>query len=134
MTVCRCGAETNRLHQTWEAGQVVEEYCPTCKPGAFERQQDPSEKKIWMGWEVDAAHYKREYDKDGPIMMPSDSVLQDLENAATKRPDGEPEAEQRAIKRKRENRRTTPMDAVELSQALHVAKVVAGQIEEKYAE
>ena len=134
MTVCRCGAETTRLHQTWEASKVVDEYCPTCKPEAFERQQDPSEKKIWMGWEMDQAHYKREYDKDGPIMMPSDSVLQDLENAATKRPDGEAESEAKAIAKKRANRRTTPMDPTELSQALHVARTLAKVIEDQHAQ
>lgn len=133
MTVCKCGAETTRLRQVWDQGQVTDEYCPTCRPDAFDRQTMPSDKKMWMGWEVDAQHYKRVYDKDGPIMMPSDSVLHDLEEQVSKRPDEDVEAEQKAIAKKRANRRLEPMDSGELTRALNVARVVAKNVEEAHA-
>lgn len=128
-----CGAGSSRVETKFnELGQVIDEYCVACRPEAFERHQDPSDKKLWLGWEYDAAHYKRTYDKDGPIMMPSDSVLQDLQDAACKQSE-ESIKSQEAERQKRARQRTLPMSEDEYRQALAMAREVAGAIEEHHA-
>lgn len=129
--VCRCGAETTKLRQVWVNGEVQDEFCPTCRPAEFERQRDPSDKKLWMGWEYDP-RYTKSRDPDGQTRMtPSDSVLQDLENMAMKRSEEELRSED-AQRVKRESQRTAPMSADELKAALAYAKDVAGAIEEHH--
>ena len=140
MAICgSCGSETLKTRTIFEVeGRQLPEpkdECPVCAPGSFERQQDPSEKKIWMSWERDAAHYKRTYDKDGLVMMPSDSVLQDLQDAVSKQKSGEElQAGEAAIEEKRASRRTTPMTPDEQLAAINRARAIAFDIEAYHAQ
>ena len=139
MAICgTCGSEALKTRTIFEVnGQKLPEpkdECPNCAPDHFERFQDPSEKKIWMSWEKDAAHYRREYDKDGPIMMPSDSVLQDLQDSVCKPSGEELQAGAAAIEEKRSNRRTTPMSSDEVLMAINKAREIAFDIEAYHAQ
>ena len=135
MTCGNCGAETTRFRVVFSLdGQVRSEACKVCRPELFERQSDPSDKKLWLGWEYDP-RYEKSRDPDGQTRMtPSDSVLQDLEDAAVKRPVGEVEAQAKAIERKRANRRTREMTEGELAEALKVGRVVAASLDREYYE
>lgn len=128
-----CGAETTRFKVVFsQDGLVRSEACKTCQPELFERQSDPSDKKLWLGWEYDP-RYEKSRDPDGQARMtPSDSVLQDLEDAAVKRPVGEVEAQAKAIERKRANRRTREMTEGELTEALKVGRAVAADLEKEF--
>lgn len=134
MSACgSCGFETTRIRTLFERdGKPLPEAkdeCPNCAPQSFERFHTPSERKIWMSWEKEPAHYRREYDKDGPIMMPSDSVLQDLQDAVCRQPVEELQAGVVAQEAKRANRRMQPMSADEMTAAINKARSIAFDIE-----
>jgi ribosomal protein S27AE len=85
MALCgTCGAQTARIRQTFTAGgkplATPKDECPNCAPQSFEKHTDPSDLRLWTGPQVDPAHYKRT--EDG--YQASDSVLQDLEDWATR--------------------------------------------------
>jgi hypothetical protein len=80
VAICRaCNAETLRIVTTVTKNGEFVDQCPECSPETFvgEKVSDPSAKKMWMGWEVDPAHYKKT--DDG--YQASDSVLADLQAA-----------------------------------------------------
>ncbi|HLK54264.1 MAG TPA: hypothetical protein VKU42_12470, partial [Candidatus Angelobacter sp.] len=65
---------------------------------------------------------------------PSDSVLQDLQDAVTKQPVEELQAGEAAIEHKRQNRRTEPMSEAELAMALNKARSIAFDVEAFHAQ
>lgn len=85
----------------------------------------PSDKKIWMGYEAHPNEYVKAEDGgwDRKPEYRAEQEQQLAEQTAEER-----EAHERAVAEKRKNRRTLPMDAGELAQAMHKAELIAGWI------
>jgi hypothetical protein len=109
MAICgNCKSETSRVRTKFTHGQSVDE-CPHCAPLSFERQQNPSEKKIWMGWEYMPNMYKKKYDKDGLIYEAKDELTQDTEDQIARGSKEDLELAERAIEKKRVEGRKAPL-------------------------
>src|SRR5262249_33288985 len=91
--------------------------CPVCCPQSFEKQTDPSDKKIWIGPEVRPNDYEKRYDSDGVYYEPKPEATAELE-ANIFRDSDEAEAYQRALEQKRLTRRTAPLTESEEAQAI----------------
>lgn len=98
--------------------------CPACAPQSFEKQTDPSDKKLWIGPEVRPNDYEKCYDADGLIYMPKPEITAELEQQAcglkSVRSQEEKEAQERALAEKRNTRRTRPMTSSEVQKALNI--------------
>lgn len=118
MAICgNCGAEGQRIRSRWVKGMQIPDECPACAPQTFEKQADPSDKKIWIGPEVRPNDYEKRYDKDGLIYMPKPEVTAELEAKVFQDSD-EKEQYERALAKKRIERRTQPLTGSELAQVL----------------
>ena len=123
MAICgNCGAEGNRIRSRWAKDTQLTDECPSCSPQSFEKQTDPSDKKLWIGPEVRPNDYEKRYDLDGVYYMPKPEVTAELERKACGRDSvaAQEEREQmaRAAQKKRAQRRTTPLSQSELQRAL----------------
>ena len=123
MAICgNCGSEGNRIRSRWAKDTQLPDECPSCAPQSFEKQTDPSDKKLWIGPEVRPNDYEKRYDLDGVYYMPKPEVTAELERKACGRDSvaAQEEREQmaRAAQKKRAQRRTTPLSQSELQRAL----------------
>lgn len=110
-----------------EDGSQREE-CPHCAPDNFEKFTVPSDRKIWAGWEAHPNEYEKKYDKDGVIYERKPEYRAEQEQRLMQATEEERLAQERAVAKKRKERRTTPMDAVELAAAMRRAEEVADWI------
>lgn len=126
MAICsNCKAEGPRVRSRWtEDGQLPDE-CPNCAPSSFEKVTDPSDKKIWMGFEAHPNEYDKRYDTLGPFYVRKPEYRAEQEERLRNMTEDEKAAQERAIAKKRAERRTTPMDAVEEAAALRRAEEIA---------
>ncbi len=118
MASCRsCGFEGARIRSVFtESGEARDE-CPNCAPQSFEKQIDPSDKKIWIGPETRPNDYEKHYDSDGVYYVPKPEVTAALERRLFV--DTEEEAAYaRAVEKKRKEGRKLPMNSAELEQAI----------------
>lgn len=125
MAICgHCGAEGQRIRSRWEKDVQIPDECPSCAPQSFERQTDPSDKKIWIGPEVRPQDYVKTYDRDGLIYMPKPEITAELEAQACGRNSVRNKEEQEAVRRaeaeKRNTRRTRPMTSTEVEKAVRI--------------
>lgn len=120
-----CGNEGPRVRSRWtEDGQLPDE-CPKCAPQSFEKFTTPSDNKIWPGWEAHPNEYEKKYDKDGVIYERKPEYRAEQEERLRNMTEDEKAAQERAIAKKRKERRTTPMDAIEEAAALRRAEEIA---------
>src|SRR6266849_6147647 len=120
MTICsNCGKETTRLRTTWAEDGSQRDECPNCEPGSFEKFTAPSDKKLWLGWEAHPNEYVKAAD-GGYDRKPEYRAEQ--EQRLSLPTSEEEEAQQRAVKHKRETRRTAPLNRAELSAAMRKAE------------
>lgn len=127
MATCRnCGQESLRIKTTWhEYGEPTDE-CSACCPQSFDSKvTDPSDKKIWMGYEAHPNEYVKAedggYDRKPEYRAEQEERLRnETEEERTNRLAAEA--------RKRRTRRTVPLNGVELAQALRKAEKVASFI------
>lgn len=96
--------------------------CPSCAPESFEKFSNPSDKKIWMGYEAHPNEYVKAAD-GGYDRKPEYQAEQ--EERLRQPSEEEREKQARAVAKKRAERRTTPMDRVELQAALQKAEELA---------
>ena len=119
-----CGAQGNRIRSRWEKDTQLPDECPACAPQSFEKQTDPSDKKIWIGPEVRPNDYEKRYDEFGLIYMPKPEITAELEQQACGRRSVRNQEEQEALRRaeaeKRNTRRTRPMTASEIEKAMNI--------------
>lgn len=125
MAICgNCGAVEIRVRSRWENDAQLPDECPTCAPQSFEKQTDPSDKKLWIGPEVRPNDYVKQYDSEGLIYMPKPEITAELEQQAcgikSVRSQEEKEAQERALAEKRNTRRTRPMTSSEVQKALNI--------------
>lgn len=129
MAICSsCQSESSRVRTKWAEDGSTSDECPTCAPSSFERFTDPSDKKIWMGYEVHPGEYEKRYDKEGLIYERKPEYRAEQEERISQATEEEREAQERAIAKKRAERRTSPMDRVEMSAAMRRAEEVASWI------
>jgi hypothetical protein len=135
MTVCsNCGAEVTRSRLIWDKDGKQREECPQCAPQNFEKFTVPSDKVPWMGWEAHPNEYEKKYDKDGVIYERKPEYRAEQEERLRQPTEEERLAQERALAKKRAERRTKPMDSVETAMALRKAEEVADWIKASTAE
>lgn len=78
-----------------------------------------------MGWEAHPNEYEKRYDKDGLIYERKPEYRAEQEQKLREATEDEKAAQERAIAKKRAERRTRPMDSVEEAMALRRAEEVA---------
>lgn len=123
MAVCgNCGAEGARVRSRWSGDKQLPDECPQCAPQSFEKFSNPSDKKIWMGFEAHPNEYVKAED-GGYDRKPEYRAEQEAKLGG-----GDPDdaaAQEKAVERKRMERRTRPMDSDELLHALGKARQLA---------
>jgi len=120
-----CGAETVRSRNIWDKDGNQREECVSCSPESFEKFTAPSDKKIWAGWEAHPEEYEKKYDKDGLIYERKPEYRAEQEQRLREATEEERLAQERAIAKKRKERRTEPMDEIEKAAALRKAEEIA---------
>lgn len=121
MAICRgCGAEALRTSATYRNGELVSEVCSSCRPDRFgEPVTDPSDKRIYVGWEAMPQHYRLTDNPDGgKIAHASDSIIADTVELMNQTD------EHIAIEEKRRTRRTEPLTPDEIKAAEHWGREV----------
>lgn len=132
MSVCRnCGQESLRVKTTWhELGEPTDE-CPSCSPDSFDSKvTDPSDKKIWMGFEAHPGEYEKRYDSEGVYYIRKPEYRQEQEDKLKQATEEERQKQQAAVERKRRERRTEPMNDAELAHAIRKAEQIAEALRE----
>ena len=126
-----CGAQTTRVRSAWnyETGERLPDACPNCRPELFEKFTAPSDKKIWMGFEANPNQYEKRYDAEGVYYIRKPEYRAEQEAQLQQPATDEREAEQRAIEKKRRERRTEPMTPSEHLQAIAKARQIAECLE-----
>ena len=124
MSVCsNCGAQGKRIRSRWTEKNIqLPDECPQCAPGAFEKFTNPSDKKIWMGYEAHPNEYVKS--EDGGYDRKSE-YRAEYEQKLLEATVEEQETQRRAEEHKRATRRTLPMDAAEQAAALKRAEEIA---------
>lgn len=136
MAICgNCNAQTARIRSCWaEDGTQLQDECPQCAPGSFDKVTDASDKKIWMGYEAHPNEYVKRYDKDGLIYDRKPEYRSEQEQRLSQMTAEEQDAQARAMAKKRAERRTTPMDSVELATAMRKAEKIAEWVVQSAAQ
>lgn len=131
MAICStCGHESQRIRTVFRGSESKDE-CPSCCPQSFEKQTDPSDKKIWIGPEYAPNDYEKRYDSDGVYYMPKPEVTAERERRLFVDSDEE-EAYARALEKKRREGRKEPLTPAELEQAIKRAnEMIRPLIEDK---
>ncbi len=124
MSICsNCKSESLRVRSRWtEKNERLPDECPQCAPESFGKVTDPSDKKIWMGWEAHPNEYVGNK-SDGFDRKPEYRAEQEARLCQSS--EDEREAQRKAEEKKRKERRTRPMDSVELAAAMKRAEEVA---------
>lgn len=103
MAVCdNCGSVTSRI-RTMFIGARAKDECPNCAPGTFEAFKSVRDGQIAMGWEYMPTMYK--HTEDGYVAK--DELLADTEAQASKPSEEDEAAYQKAVAKKRQNRKTS---------------------------
>jgi hypothetical protein len=132
VAVCRnCQSESNRIRTTWHEHGEPSDECPNCSPESFSKMTDPSDKKIWMGYEAHPNEYVKS--EDGGYDRKPEYRLE-YEARLAQPTEEEREAQRKAEAKKRAERRTTPMDSVELAVALRKAEQIADWVQASASE
>jgi hypothetical protein len=132
MAVCgNCKSTTTRVRTHWTEDGTQFDECPQCAPKSFEKFTNPSDKKIWMGYEAHPNEYIKSPD-GGYDRKPEYRAEQ--EQRLAKATEEEQEKQMRIEAKKRSERRTTPMDSVELAHAMRRAEEIANLIQAAAAE
>ena len=112
MAICgNCGAESARVRSRWHEGVQLPDECQKCSPESYERFRSVRDGQITMAWEYDHKKYRL---IDG-LPQITDEGLADLEAAALKESEDDKLALERAIEKKRRERRTAPMTPHEIT-------------------
>lgn len=126
MAVCgHCGVVGARVRSQWKGTMQLPDECPHCAPQSFEKFQMPSDKKIWMGYEAHPNEYVKSED-GGFDRKPEYRAEQEARLGG-----GDPDdaaAQERAVEKKRMERRTRAMDSGELLHALGKAREIANAL------
>jgi len=117
-----CGEEGPRVRSRWTEDSQLPDECPNCAPESFGKVTDPSDKKIWMGFEAHPNEYVKA--EDGGYDRKPEYRAEQEARLSGETPE-EREAQERAVAKKRAERRTAPMDSVELAMALRKAEEIA---------
>jgi hypothetical protein len=117
-----CGSKVARSRVIWNEDGAKREECMQCSPSSFDKFTAPSDKKIWMGYEAHPNEYVKAPD-GGYDRKPEYRAEQEAK--ISQQTEEEQEAQRRAEDEKRKTRRTDPMDAVELAQAMGKAEEIA---------
>lgn len=125
MSLCNCGYEGTRIRTIWNEDGARRTECPHCAPTSFEKFTVPSEKKIWMGYEAHPNEYVKNAD-GGYDRKPE--YRAEFEQKMLEATEEEQERQLKAEANKRATRRTLPMDAAEMAEALHRAEEIASWI------
>lgn len=121
-----CGSEGCRVRSRWdEKGNALPDECPQCTPAAFEKFSNPSDKKIWMGYEAHPNEYVQS--EDGGFDRKPEYRAEQEQRLRAETED-EREERLRAEAKKRATRRTEPMTTVEFEHALKKAFDLVGAI------
>lgn len=116
------------MRSRWtDKGVQLPDECPQCTPQAFEKFSNPSDQKIWMGYEAHPNEYVPS-PNGGFDRKPEYRAEQEARLAAET--EDEREARAKAEADKRATRRSRPMDEAELHSALAKAKLYADWIQE----
>lgn len=123
MIICaNCGSKVARSRVIWNEDGAKREECVQCSPSSFDKFTAPSDKKIWMGYEAHPNEYVKApdggYERKPEYRAEQEAQL--LEQTTEER-----EQQRLAEEHKRATRRTDPMDAVELAQAMGKAEEIA---------
>ena len=116
MAVCgNCKSEGSRIRTIWAEDGSQRDECPNCSPTSFEKFTDPSDKKIWMGYEAHPNEYVKAadggYDRKPEYRAEQEEQLrQETEEERTKR--------LKAEANKRSERRTLAMSPAEEAAAM----------------
>lgn len=131
MAVCStCGHASTRVRSRWnEKGARLPDECHYCQPQNFEKVTDPSDKKIWMGFEAHPNEYEKRYDGDGVFYIRKPEYRAEQEQKLGTATEDEAAAEKRAIAKKRKERRTEPMNESETLAAIAKAKQIADALQ-----
>jgi hypothetical protein len=121
MAICsNCGQQSSRVRSRWtDKGIQLPDECPQCSPSTFDKFSNPSDKKIWMGYEAHPNEYVRSAD-GGYDRKPEYRSEQEQRLALPTEDEAEMQAQAEA--HKRATRRTEPMSSSEISAALNKAR------------
>lgn len=132
MAICnQCGHSGTRVRSRWLEDVRLPDECPNCAPASFEKFTDPSDKKIWMGYEAHPNEYVRSAD-GGYDRKPEYRAEQ--EARLCNETEEERNIRLRAEARKRSERRTSAMDSAEFHSAIRRAAEIAEWIEGSAAQ
>jgi hypothetical protein len=136
MAVCgNCGAESPRVRSRWsERGKQLPDECSSCSPGTFEKFSNPSDQKIWMGFEANPNEYEKRYDEDGVFYIRKPEYRAEQEEKLRQVPADDAEAQASAESQKRADRRVDPLTPTETLAAIAKARQVAEAIEQSALE
>jgi len=119
MAICgNCGSESARVRSSWtDKGVQLKDACPKCDPGSFEKIKSVRDGQITMGHEYMPQMYRKVGDeyvaKDELLADTEAQILDSMENSEAN------VAYRAAVEKKRQNRRTTPLSAAEIQQAIN---------------
>lgn len=116
-----CGAEGTRIRSRWREGLQLPDECPSCAPQSFEKFSNPSDQKIWMGYEAHPNEYIRT--QNGYDRKPEYRAEQ--EERLSQPTEDERSAQERVAAKKRATRRTDAMKPEELFAALAKARDIS---------
>lgn len=135
MAICGgCNAETRRitLVMTTNGGKDFvpdgerKEICPNCAPEQFQEPwAAPADRRVWQEHEALPHLYHRR--PDGGLEL-NDSQKQDIQTVWDQDPDTE--AREKAIAKKRTQRRTAPLTEIEIQQAQNLWTPIIKQRQE----
>lgn len=129
MAICNsCNSESPRVRSRWDPkGVQLPDECPQCAPGSFEKFSNPSDQKIWMGFEAHPNEYVQSADGGFDRKLEYRAEQEELLSQETS---DERETRLEAERVKRATRRTLPMDEVETTHALAKARDLALALEQ----
>ena len=134
MALCdNCGKHASRVRSKWRGALKVDE-CSSCAPMSFDKHQDPSTKKIWVGPEyMPTKYFKKENPDGGYRYEAKDELRQDTEDAITRGSTDEIDAYEKAVAKKRRER-TTELTPGQTADAISFAQKVVEGIQEKHKQ
>jgi hypothetical protein len=103
--------------------------CPHCSPESFEKFSNPSDQKIWMGFEANPNQYEKRYDSEGVFYIRKPEYRAQQENTLRAETEEERTNRERAEARKRAERRTEPMSVEEETAAMRKAALYAEMLQ-----
>lgn len=135
MAICgTCGQSATKISTVMTSGGKLlpedqrKDRCPNCDPGYFHDFTVglyPIDRKLWNDHEANPRHYKL---MPNGFMELKDEQKQEIQDVWDQDPDAE--AREKAIARKRAQRRTAPLTRTEIEQAEQVWRPIVKQLEE----